>query len=173
MADENTGTANANGNGGGAGTAQGSQDDRTKWTTDQWQDFTQRESDRRVTDAQKKWREDLAAQLTAKDKDAEQKISTVLEQAKQAEARAAFVELAHASGIADVKAAWAVVKEYGLSDSKGNVDFGKLKDAHPSLFVGQSKPSVVHRQDDAGNGEKLNMTKILRLAAQRNTVVTG
>jgi hypothetical protein len=88
-----------------------------------------------VTDAQKKWREDLAAQVTAKDKDAETKITTVLEQAKQAETRAAFAELAHGAGIADIRAAWAVVKEYGLANDKGVVDFNKLKDAHPALFA--------------------------------------
>ena len=132
----------------GAENAPNPQDERAGWTPEQWADFTQRESDRRVTEAQKKWREDLAAQLTAKEQDAETRINAVLEQAKQAETRAAFAERANEAGIADVRAAWAVVKEYGLADDKGAVDFKALKDAHPALFAASVRQSVAGRPAD-------------------------
>ena len=165
MAD-NDGADNANASGGAPATDNKQpQDERAKWTPEQWADFTQRESDRRVTEAQKKWREDLAAQLAAKDKDAETRITSVLEQAKQAETRAACAERAHEAGIADIRAAWAVVKEYGLASDKGEVDFKKLQDAHPALFVSKSVQSVAGKPGDVTHG-KTNMTALLRAEAR-------
>jgi hypothetical protein len=148
-------------------------DERSAWDTAQWDRHVQSETDRRVKDAQKKWREDLAAQLTAKDKDAETKITGVLEQAKQAEARAAFAELAHKEGIADIRAAWAVVKEYGLMSDKGGVDFNKLKDAHPALFAAAKNTVVRHVDDTKGANGKTDMTALIRHAAQRNVISAG
>ncbi len=158
-----TDNGGAAGNGNNAGT-----DERAKWTPEQWADFAQREADRRVTEAQKKWREDLTAQLTAKDRDAEQRIAATLEKAKQAETRAAFVERANDAGVADLRAAWAVVREYGLADDKGRVDFDKLKADHPTLFAGQ-KPvrSVAGTPGDTGNNNKLDMTALIRQSALR------
>ena len=163
---ENDGAEGANDSGGAKATEQGKQDDRAKWTPEQWADFTQRESDRLVSEAQKKWRDDLAAQLTAKDKDAETRISAVLEQAKQAEARAEFAERATDAGISDVRAAWAVVKEYGLANDKGLVDFKKLKDAHPALFGIAVRQSVAGKPGDVTRDGKTDMTALLRRAAR-------
>jgi hypothetical protein len=144
---EQNGAANTNADAGAQNAPK--TDERSGWTAEQWQDFAQREADRRVTEAQKKWREDLTAQLTAKEQDAETRIGAVLEKAKQAETRAAFAERANEAGIADIRAAWAVVKEYGLADNTGAVDFKKLKDAHPALFAG-AKQSVAGRPSDTG-----------------------
>ena len=175
MPDDDKGTDNATDNGGATGTGDQAKDERAGWTVEQWQDFHQREADRRVTEAQKKWREDLAAQLTAKDQDAEQRISTVLEQAKQAETRAAFAELAHKAGIADIRAAWAVVKEYGLADDKGSVNFDTLKEAHPALFATQNKTTTAVRpvDDTKGSDGKINMTAVIRNEARKNVVAVG
>ncbi len=141
----------------------GETNERAKWTPEQWETWAAREADRRVSDAQKKWRGDLTAQLTAKDQDAETRVQTALQQAQQAETRAAFAERATTVGIADVRAAWAVVKEYGLANDKGEVDFDKMKDAHPSLFAAQPrKTTPAGRTPDTGGKNKLSMTDILR-----------
>lgn len=159
MADD-VGTKDANENGG----AKAPQDERAKWTPDQWADFTQREADRRVTEAQKKWRDDLTAQLTAKDRDAESKIQEALAKAEQAETRAAFVERAGTAGVVDVKAAWAVVQTEGdtFRDRRGGVDFDKLKAEHPSLFVSAAKQSIASHRADVGTGGKTDMNALLR-----------
>jgi len=164
MTDKKDGAADVNAGADAATDTDTKKDERSGWTVEQWQEYAQREADKRVTDAQKKWRTDLAAQLTAKDQDAETRIVAALEQAKQAETRAAFAERANEAGITDVRAAWAVVKEYGLSDDKGGVDFKQLKDNHPALFgAAKQSVSVAGRKPDTGEnpGGKPDMNKLL------------
>ena len=144
-------------------------DERAKWTTSDWEDFAQREADRRVTDAQKKWRQDLTEQLTAKEKDAETKITEALTKAEQAETRAAFVEQATSAGIADLKAAWALVQtsKDDFTDRRGNVDFEKLKTEHPALFGGGNKQRPVGNAPGDAQTAPKNLGEAMKQAIQR------
>ena len=171
MADDKTGNA-AN-----AGTDENSNaanqnDLQTKnksgWTQQEFEDALQREADRRVSQAQDKWASTVKEALGTNDLNA---VKTQLEklqaEASTAKNRAAFAETAHTQGIADIKAAWAVAKEYALIDDKGRVDFEKMKTEHPSLFGNNGKPTNPGgRTPDTGGKKNMNMTDILRNAVR-------
>jgi multidrug efflux pump subunit AcrA (membrane-fusion protein) len=157
-----------NGNAANAGTgdsaaANAKADTGKVWTDKEFQDALTREADRRVSQAQAKWADDMKATLgTADLNGVKSQLETLASQAKQTEARANFAEAAITQGIADVKAAWAVAKEYGLINEKGKTDFEELKKNHPSLFAQPRNGTPAGRPASAGEPGKTNVTALLR-----------
>jgi hypothetical protein len=133
MADQDAGQTNATDNGGNAG---GSAGDGAK--TDTPKTFTeadiQREADRRVSLAQKKWREEQAELLAAKDKDAETKIKELSSKAEEAQRYGDFVDAAHSAGIRNIKAAYAVAVAHGHINARGKFDVDAVRKDNPEFF---------------------------------------
>ena len=161
MPDDNAkATEGATGTGGGAG------DERDKWSRADWERHTQSESDRRVTEVLKKKEEEYKTLLADAGKTAESKLKDYEAQLTSERTRAEFMAASIAQGVGDPKAAWAVVREYGLTDAKGAVDFARLKVDYPSLFAASANAkSVAGRQGDQGTGGKIDMNTLLRGAA--------
>lgn len=161
---QDNGNTNANTNGNAGGNAGGSQGtEKTTYTAEEHRAELQREADRRVSEAQRKWREQLDATVADKTKDAESKLAELTGKASEAEARATFAEEASSQGVTDVRAAYAVAKAEGLIKD-GKPDWKKLQSEHPALF---GKPRVTAAADpaDAGPKQKPNMTQLLKAAA--------
>jgi hypothetical protein len=134
MADQDEGTTNANTNGDAGGKAgDGQKTDQTKTTYTA--DDIQREADRRVNDAQKKWRAEQAEILAAKDRDAEAKIAELNTKATEAERYGNFIDDAHASGIKNTKAAYIVAVAQGHIDKRGKFDVDGFRKANPEFFT--------------------------------------
>ncbi len=127
--DKDKGTGTGTGTGEGTGADKGTGKGETTFT----QEDLAREVDRRVYEAQKKWKTDLDAILAQKDKDAETKLSDVQSTAAEASSRAAFMEKAVAEGVTDIKAAYVVAKEYKYWDGE-KLDVESLRKNHPGLF---------------------------------------
>lgn len=94
----------------------------------------QREADRRVSDAQKKWKADLEATIADKTKDAETRLTELQNKAEQAEAYAAFIEQATGAGIRNVKAAYKVANP-DYFDKRGRFDIDAFRKDNPEFFV--------------------------------------
>jgi multidrug efflux pump subunit AcrA (membrane-fusion protein) len=166
MPDETNGNA-ANAGTGDSAAANAKADTGKVWTEKEFQDALTREADRRVSQAQAKWAEDMKATLGTTDlSGVKSQLETLASQAKQTEARANFAEAAITQGIADVKAAWAVAKEYGLINEKGRTDFEELKKNHPSLFAQPRTGTPAGRPASAGEPGKTNVTALLRDAVR-------
>ena len=163
---DNNGDANdkATGNGGDAGAGTGNE--RDKWSRSDWERFHQSESDRRVTEALKKKEEDYKTLLENTTATADEKLKAYETQLSEERTRAEFMSLANSKGVADPKAAWAVVKQSELTDGKGKIDFDELKKNYPSLFGGNGGvQSVAGKQSTTTNG-KTDMNQILRNAVK-------
>jgi predicted DNA-binding ArsR family transcriptional regulator len=132
---DNNGDANdkATGNGGDAGAGTGNE--RDKWSRSDWERFHQSESDRRVTEALKKKEEDYKTLLENTTATADEKLKAYETQLSEERTRAEFMSLANSKGVADPKAAWAVVKQSELTDGKGKIDFDELKTANFSDYL--------------------------------------
>jgi hypothetical protein len=166
----------ANGNAGIAGTGDKAAAGNAKaeagkvWTESEFQDALTREADRRVSQAQAKWADDMKATLGTTDLNGvKNQIEALATEAKQIKARADFAEASISQGISDIKAAWAVAKEYGLISDKGKADFDELKKNHPSLFaITQRTGTPAGRPASAGDPGKTNVTAMIRDAVRGN-----
>jgi hypothetical protein len=85
------------------------------------------------------------------------------------ETKAEFYEVAHEAGVTDLKLAYIVAKEEKLIDKRGNVDFDKLKEAHPSLFASPRRPpgDAGAGTGGEGSGRTRDMNAAIRAAAGR------
>lgn len=158
------------GNAGQAGTqepgSQSAQMAKQGMTQQDFEEALNREADRRVSQAQAKWVEDLTKELGTKDLSAvKSRLETLQAEAQTATARAEFTEAAHKNGISDIKGAWAIAKAENLIDDKGGVDFEKLKTEHPGLFGTSQKQTLLNRNADTGQKKGIDMTAELRKAA--------
>lgn len=128
-------------------------------------------------DSERTGRKDLEKQLRNLSKQATEgsdlktQLDQLAENVKQSDSRAAFYEGAHEAGVRNLKLAWVAAKEYDVLDTKGNVDFGKLKTFVPELFTQPVKTVVATA--NAGNGAnqagvaKPDMNTFLRTATGR------
>ena len=166
MTDENkNGDANANANGDGGNAGAGTGDERDKWTRTDWERHVQSEADRRVTDALKKTEDKYKALLADTKTNADEKLNQYQTQLAQERARAEFLAAATTKGISDVKAAWAVAREFGYLDGD-KTNWDAMKEAHPGLFVTPSKTvSAAGASPDVGTNGKPDMNKLIRAAA--------
>ena len=98
---------------------------------------------------------------TGAEKAALQKVSTDLEAAN---ARADFFADAIEAKIADPRAAWAIIKEYGYFDRKGAPDFAALREHHPRLFGPDTHQANAHggAGQGSGVGAPLTMDELMR-----------
>jgi len=160
---DNTGNANANTTGTAGGNAGDGQGTVKTYTQADLDAAIQREADRRVTEAQKKWRSDLETTIADKTKDSDAKLTELTGKASEAEARATFAEEAGAQGVTDIRAAYAVAKSEGLIKD-GKPDWKKLQSEHPALF-GKLRTTAAAEKADIGSKQKPNMTQLLRAAA--------
>ena len=80
-----------------------------------------------------------------------------------------FLEEAGKAGVSNVKLAWIAVKQDGLIDSKGWVNFDSLKKDYPELFGEKQKSSGDAGAGAGGSGGKLDMNTIIRHAAGQAT----
>jgi hypothetical protein len=169
---ETNGAATDNGGNATGGTA-GATDERANWTRTDWERHVQRESDRRVTDALTKKEAEYKALLTDTKTTADEKLKQYEAQLSSERMRAEFMAAANAKGITDPRAAYAVVKEYGLADDRGRVNFDKLKSEHPLLFAASgSTRSVAGAAGDIGQNFDTPKTLggALKVAMQKKQV---
>ena len=94
----------------------------------------QREVDRRVTEAQRKWKEQMDGTIADKTRDAESKLAELSGRAEEAERKAGFVESASAAGIRNVNAAYLVAK-HGDYIKSGRLDIDKFRKDNPEFFA--------------------------------------
>lgn len=161
--DGGQGTQNADGGkaGGEAGQGQGT-DTKPKSYTDA---DLQREADRRVTEAQKKWKSDQEALLADKTKDAETKLAELASKAEEAERYADFVAAGAAAGVRNVKAAYLVAKHGEYFDKKGGLELERFRKENPEFF---SAPPNANAGAGAGSGGGAqSMNDFIRAAAGR------
>ena len=130
MADEqdkgaSTATATAD-----AGAAPGKDAPKTSYTADD----LQREADRRVSEAQRKWKEQLDATVADKTRDAEAKLAELTATAQAAQEYASFIETATGAGIRNVKAAYKVAKDDYINKA-GTFDVKKFRADNPEFFA--------------------------------------
>ena len=166
MADETNAAATATATGDGGKTGEAAGNERDAWTAQDWERHVQREADRRVTDALKKSEEKYTALLADTKTTAEQKLNEYQTQLAQERARAEFLGAATQKGVNDVRAAWAVAREFGyLSGDKVNWD--GMREAHPGLFLAPAKTtSAAAGAPDVGTrGSKPDMNRLIRQAA--------
>lgn len=104
----------------------------------------QREADRRVSEAQKKWRSEQDSLIADKTKDAETKLAELQAKAEESERYAGFIESATAAGIRNVKAAYKVAQGDYI-DKRGRFDIDAFRKDNPEFFT--SPPTA-----NAGNG---------------------
>lgn len=83
------------------------------------------------------------------DTELKKQIDDLADTAKQAESKATFYAEAHEAGVKNLKLAWAAAKEFDTHTRSGDVDFAKLKEAAPELFVSTKTPVP---PANAGNG---------------------
>lgn len=159
--DKDTRTDDATINGGGSG--DGQKTAKTTYTQAEFDAALQREADRRVGQAQKKWRDEQAELIADKTKDADTKLAELTTRASEAEARATFAEGANKEGVVDIKAAYAVAKSEGLIKD-GKPDWKRLRDEHPALFGATTRKTSANDTPDLKKG-KPDMNALLRAAA--------
>ena len=160
---QDEGRANATANGAAGGNAGDSQGTAKTYTQADFDAALRSEADRRVTEAQKKWKSDLEATIADKTKDAESKLTELTGKASEAEARATFAEEAGSQGVTDIRAAYAVAKAEGLIKD-GKPDWKKLQAEHPALF-GKPRTTAAAENADVKNATKPDMNQLLRAAA--------
>ena len=119
-------------------------------------------------------RKDLERQLRTLSKSAEEgselrvQLDKLVSEQAAAAAQATFYEAAHAANVRNLRLAWLAANDAGLVDKSGDVDFEKLKQVAPELFVTKLLP-----QANAGSGagqtgaREPNMNDFLRAAAGR------
>lgn len=95
----------------------------------------QREADRRVGEAQKKWKAEQEALIADTTKDAETKLAELQGKAEEAERYAAFLESATKAGIRNVKAAYIVAKHGEYISAKGKFDTDTFRKDNPEFFA--------------------------------------
>lgn len=141
------------------GADSGHQDERTKWTADDWQ----RETDRRVNEAVKKQREALKTALEAKERDAEKTVAELRASIEAAERKAAFADAALKAGIRDVAGGFAIANSLGYFDG-ATLKTDELRRNHPGLFAGASQN---HGAGDGTNSpaKPMKLGDALRAAA--------
>lgn len=105
----------------------------------------QKEADRRVTEARKKWQSEQESILADKTKDADAKLAELATKAEAAERYADFVDAATKAGIKNVKAAYAVAVAHGHCGKKG-FEVEKFKAENPEFFL------TARSSADAGAG---------------------
>ena len=105
----------------------------------------QKEADRRVTEARKKWQSEQESILADKTKDADAKLAELATKAEAAERYADFVDAATKAGIKNVKAAYAVAVAHGHIGKKG-LDVDAFKAENPEFFL------TARSSADAGAG---------------------
>ena len=115
-----------------------------------------------VNAALRKHRDEQAAIIADKTKDAESRLAEVGKRAEEAEAKAAFAEEANSQGVTDIRAAYAVAKAEGLIQN-GKPDWKKLQAEHPALFGKVTRTTAAGDKTDSSS--KPNMTQLLRAAA--------
>lgn len=140
----------------------GDKPDSTPKTETYTADDMQREADRRVTLAQKKWREEQDSLLADKTKDAETKLAELQAKAEQAESYAQFLETATAAGIRNTKAAYKVARDEYI-DKRGRFDVTAFRADNPEFF--SPAPTA-----NAGSGtdnppKNVDMNDLIRRAA--------
>lgn len=160
-------TGDATGTGGidGAATAADGQqtDERAGWTRDEWERHVTSEVDRRVARTLKDKEAEYKALLSDRQKTAEEKLKAYETQLANERARAVFAEQALENNVSDIKAAWAVAREYGLV-SDDRVDWSELRERHPSLFAQRKQTSAASAPGDV-NGQPPDINTLLRRAA--------
>lgn len=95
----------------------------------------QRESDRRVSEAQKKWKEQLDTAIADKTKDAEAKLAELSKATEAAQKYATFLEGATTAGIRNVKAAYMVATGGDYLKRDGRLDIDKFQKDNPEFFA--------------------------------------
>jgi hypothetical protein len=122
----------------------------------------QREVDRRVTDAEKKWKATQDALLADTTKSAEEKLAALEAKASQAQEYADFAAEAVAAGIRNVKAAYKVAQGDYIN-GKGKFDLAGFKKDNPEFFTPAPNANA---GNGAGNGgTKASMNDAIRAAA--------
>lgn len=95
----------------------------------------QREADRRVTEAQRKWKEQLETSIADKTRDAESKLAELSSKAEEAERKAGFIEAAASAGIKNLNAAYLVAKHGDYMKKDGRFDIDKFRKDNPEFFA--------------------------------------
>jgi hypothetical protein len=160
--DGGQGTPGATGNAGaGAGEGQGTATPKTFTETE-----LQREADRRVTEAQKKWKTEQEALIADKTKDAETKLAELQSKAEEAERYADFVASVTMAGVKNVKAAYLVAKGGEYFDKKGALELDRFKKENPEFFSSTTANANAGAGAGAANGTG-GMNDWIRQAAGR------
>ena len=83
--------------------------------------------------------------------------------------KADFYEDAHKAGVSNLKLAHHIATTDDLFDRKGNVNFDKMKEAYPELFVTKKAPPANPGDGTGGKlpGEKVDMNALIRKKANR------
>ena len=165
------GAGQSNGNAG-ANPAQGSGDSGSGGSGDSNANKTftpeelQREIDRAVNNAHKKWKTDLDSAISAKESDLKGQIEALQQRSEDAINRAAFTDAAVEAGITDIKAAWAVARELEYWDrGKGTLDVDSMKKNHPGLFGTVKKSAGVGASGNAGQSGPQTVDDFIRSQA--------
>lgn len=164
MAEQDGGQGTQDANGGAGGAAD--QDQKTGGAKTYTADELQREADRRVTEAQKKWKAEQDALLTDTTKNAETKLAELKAKTEEAERYADFIEKGTASGIRNHKAAYLVAKHGDYFDKKGNLELERFKKENPEFF-GVTANADAGRGAGGGGGKGGTMNDFIRAAAGR------
>lgn len=99
--------------------------------------------------------------------DTQKKIDALLTDLGTRDREISFFEAAHAVGVADLKLAYLAAEKDGLFDKKGNCNFDKLKELHPSLFGRvQSPPGGAGSGSDQLPAQR-SMNDFIRAASGR------
>ena len=112
------------------------------------QDDLNREADRRVNEAQKKWKSEQDALIADRTKDAEAKLQELQTKAEEASRKADFMSVAIAGGIKNLEAAYLVAVAHGHFTRAGKLDLVGLKEDVPEFFVSTTARA------DAGRGSE-------------------
>jgi hypothetical protein len=157
--------ANANANSGGKADVASKTDQHPLSKTYSEADL-QREADRRVNEAQKKWRAEQDALLADKTKDAEAKILALSEENAEATRFADFVDVASKSGIRNLKAAYMVAVGGEYLDAKGKFDLKTFQTDNPEFF-GVSANANAGAGAGGGSVHTNDINALIRAAAGR------
>jgi hypothetical protein len=104
--------------------------------------------------------------------DAKADVEKLRTELSDANRRADFTETAHREGVSNIRLAWAAVRELGLVDERGQVDFADLKKQAPELFRSERLSGVPPGNAGAGtapgsarSGSPRGMNAFIRQAA--------
>lgn len=113
-------------------------------------------------DAEKELRK--AAKELEKGSEAEANLLKAADDLAASTTKSEFYEDAHKAGVTDLSLAFLVAKEEKLIGKRGNVNFDKLKEAHPSLF-GKKRiidPNAGEGTGGTPDGKKADMNLFIR-----------